>query len=112
MANVTASAPAMGQIIITGASDDLIEIEGTIREEFSYSENSDGDLLAFSDGTILRVRYTDAGVWRITPVVNGTSPLAIEQAPEDDESNYSDQAVLAGAKWVVHGIAYASEVQR
>lgn len=100
-------------ITIYGASDDLIEIEGGIREEFSYVGDGDADLLAFSDGTILRVAYTAAGVWRISPVVRGTSELSIEQATEDDDPNYSDRATLSGAvvSWVVQGVAFAKAVQ-
>jgi len=38
---------------VYGASDDLIEIKGDIREEFSRYD-SEGDYLAFSDGTVLK----------------------------------------------------------
>lgn len=94
-----------------GASDDLIEIDGDISEEFTY-QNADpdwrGDLLAFSDGTILRITYTPSGVWRIGTVVGGTADLNIEQAPESDEDNYSDRATLSGAAWVVQGVDHAT----
>jgi len=101
---------------IYGASDDLIEVEGDIREEFTYraspiTEDGAGDLLAFSDGTILRVAYTAEGVWRITPVVRGNADLNVDAAPEDDEDNYSDRATLSGLSspmtWVVQGVAFA-----
>jgi hypothetical protein len=97
-------------ITIYGARDDLIEVDGDISEEFTYAErgSGNGDLLAFSDGTILRVEYTRTGVWRITPVAQGSAELHIEQAPEDDDCNYSDHAVLSGAVWVVQGIAHAT----
>lgn len=99
-------------ITVYGSSDDLIEVEGDIREEFTYrmspiTDEGAGDLLAFSDGTILRIAYTAAGVWRITQVALGTSSLGIEQAPEGDEDNYSDRATLSSARWVVQGIALA-----
>jgi hypothetical protein len=99
-------------ITVYGASDDLIEIDGDISEEFGY-RNEDGlgdkgDLLAFSDGTILRIHYTQSGMWRITPVVGGSATLRIEQAPEGDEDNYSDKAELSGAVWVVQGVDYAT----
>jgi hypothetical protein len=97
----------MGTVVITGASDDLIEIEGELREEFSYHNEDDGDLLAFSDGTVLRIKFD--GVWRITPVVRGPgSLLTIEQADEDDEG--TDTATLDlvdELKWVVQGLAIA-----
>lgn len=96
-------------VTVYGSSDDLIEVEGGIREEFTYAEEDrDGDLLAFSDGTILRIQYEQTGIWRISPVVNGSSELSIKQAPEDDDSNYSDRATLSGpVAWVVQGIAFA-----
>lgn len=95
-------------IQIYGASDDCIEVEGDINEEFAYYEASvDSNVLAFSDGTVLRIVFTQAGVWRISPVAEGMARLHIDQAPEDDDSNYSDRARLTGAAitWVVHGMS-------
>jgi hypothetical protein len=97
-------------VIITGSSDDLIEIDGDLSEEF-YSPDggrSEGDLLACSDGTVLRISYTQDGIWRITPVVQGSAILTIEQAPEDDEDHYTDTATLDGpVRWVVCGTQIA-----
>jgi hypothetical protein len=93
-------------LTIYGASDDLIEVEGTIDEEFNPRDVD--SLIAVSDGTLLRIRYVD-GVWRITPVTRGAADLRIEQAPEDDDRNYSDRATLTGInlRWVALGSAYA-----
>ena len=97
----------MSGITVYGASDDLIEIEGEISEEFSALSYEDGDgaVLGFSDGTVLRIRYSDEGVWRIVLVIQGHAAVRIEQAPENDEGNYSDRAVLDGPvfRWVVVG---------
>jgi hypothetical protein len=89
---------------VYGASDDLIEIEGGIYEEFTYRDDEGtGELVAFGDGTVLRVTYTHDGVWRIAPVARGTATLSIVQAPEGDEHNYSDRATLTGdLRWAVH----------
>lgn len=96
-------------ITIYGVSDDLIEIQGDIREEFGYHSDEDGDLLAISDGTVLRIKYDSDGVWRITPVTKGANLVTIEQAPANDEDNYSDKATVAGiVAWVVQGIAKAT----
>lgn len=91
-------------VIITGASDDIIEIDGDIREEFTYKDEDQGDLLAFSDGTLLRVASM-YGVWRITPVAKGSASLTVEQQTEDEGT---DKATLDGdVRWVVHGQSYA-----
>ena len=99
-------------VTVSGASDDAIVIAGDFAEEFPWQKRGygqpSGDLLAFSDGTILRIEFTDAGVWRITPVALGAAALFIEQAPENGEDNYSDKATLTGdISWVVQGIDYA-----
>ena len=107
-------------VTIYGSSDDLIEVEGDITEEFSYplsAEEGNGALLVFSEGTVLRVRYDDNGVWRINVVTTGTNFVGHVQAPEDDEDNYSDRVTLSGPsplRWVVLGteIAMAKAVGR
>ena len=102
----------MSSIVIYGASDDLIEIDGDIREEFNPSMNDDESwLLAISDGTVLRITYGKMGIWRLAPVIYGTSSVDIQQAPEDDDENYSDRATLTTSYedlvWVVLGTAIA-----
>ena len=85
---------------VYGASDDLIEVEGDVTEEFNPVDG-ENDLLFFSTGDVLRIRYSDEGVWRIEAV---TAPhVTITPAPENDEDNYSDRAVVAGEiAWVGH----------
>lgn len=99
----------MSTVKIFGASDDLIELEGDIDEEFSAlghsdSDGDDGGLIAFSDGTVVDIRFTENGTWRITPVCNGSSLFELEQCTKDDEDNYSDHLTLTGdIKWAVFG---------
>lgn len=96
-------------ITVFGTSDDLVEVEGDISEEFNaYSRTSDESwVLAFSSGDVLRIQYTDTGVWRIAPVV-ATHRLAVAQASEGDQENYSDVADISGdVEWVVFGSAVA-----
>lgn len=83
---------APGGVTLSGASDDLIEVDGAIRAEWSPSD-ADSALVAFSDGTVLRITYTDSGVWRVATVVRGAADLEVVQAPEDDDDNYSDVAL-------------------
>jgi hypothetical protein len=96
-------------VTITGASDDLIEIDGDIYEEFPCSNPTiDGKYLAFSDGTILQILILD-GVWRIHLVHAGAATLTITPAPANDDDNYSDVATLDGdVSWVVLGINWAA----
>ena len=82
-------------VTVYGSSDDLVEVEGDVEEEFSGP--GDGPFyLAFSDGTILSIIYGDESIWRIAPVRRGAAKLTVEQAARGDEDNYSDRATLDG----------------
>lgn len=93
-------------VTVYGASDDLVEIEGDIREEFGFPWPDDASVfLGFSNGVVLRV--TRPNVWRIAPVA-GADLVQVVQCPEDDEDNYSDRATVSGrVAWVVCGSAWA-----
>jgi hypothetical protein len=90
-----------------GASDDLIELEGGVREEIN---NFSDDPLQFvlSDGTVGTIQYTDGGVWRInildiTPDVD-VSIIEPTQKEIDDDTNYTDVATFVGKiDWIVFG---------
>lgn len=95
-------------ITVSGASDDTIEISGDIEEEFPWQKpgygQPSGDILAFSDGTVLRITFDPdgSGNWRITPLARGTALLTVEQTTGEDST---DKATLDGeVSWVVHGI--------
>jgi len=93
----------MQTVTVYGASDDLIEIEGDIRDEIS----ADSDMpckLAFSDGTVLNVVYDEDGCWRVTRIAAGTAAMQKIEAEGSDTDNYSDRVTLNGdIKWVVAG---------
>ena len=91
---------------IYGASDDLIEFEGDVDEE-AYAKE-DGNVIALSNGAVFRIKYSDEGVWRITPVfVTGTS--TIEYGEEDSDNNYSDVVTVhEPIKWIVVGTEFRS----
>ncbi len=93
------------QITISGASDDLIEIEGDIYEEFNwYPTKTDATgVLAVSDGTLLRVRYDEDGIWRFSQLVKGSSEFFKEEGSV--ELDTQDRITLHGTeiKWVVFG---------
>ena len=91
-------------VTIYGASDDLIEIYGDIREEFNWIPDDDETrLLAFSDGTLLRVAYDSDGIWRLNKVASGTAQFA--KVEGDVEKDTPDKVTLSGVeiKWVVLG---------
>ena len=100
----------MAKVEIYGASDDLIEIEGGISEEFNPRDD-ENNYLGFSDGTILKIRYDNDGVWRIVPLIIADQTVYdLVQATDPDEG-YSDHAWLTGdIEWVIFGNAYGSKV--
>lgn len=102
-------------ISVYGVSDDLIEVEGDIREEFSNPEGKPG-YFAFSDGTILAIFYSNEGTWRIQvlstgPNSNVTVKPAEQRQIEEGPDVYSDRAriefVGGPIKHVVFGTEYA-----
>jgi hypothetical protein len=106
----------MDEIVVYGASDDLIEVESTSfgPEEFNvnyaeYLSDSEGVslILAVSDGTLLRVRYDEDGIWRFSPAVVGSASLDIQYGKDDRE--HTDRVTLTGdnLNWVVLGTAIA-----
>lgn len=94
-------------VTVYGASDDLIEVEGDIREELPW-DYSGPAYLGLSNGVVLRIQYGHvSGVWRIAPVA-GADLVQVTQCPENDEDNYSDKATVTGdVAWVVCGSAWA-----
>lgn len=84
-------------ITIYGASDDLIEIEGDIEEEFNWiADDGESRLLAFSDGTLLRVLYDRDGIWRLNKVASGTAQF--EKVEGDVEKDTPDKVTLSGVE--------------
>jgi hypothetical protein len=93
----------MKELKIYGASDDLIEIEGDIREEFDHYDEDNPFYLAFSDGTVLSVNYNNDGFWRINRLAIGSAEYSKREGM-DESDDYSDIATLKGdIKWVVGG---------
>lgn len=97
----------MGEVVIYGASDDCIEVEGDLRDEwYSYGVEATGwmDALVFSDGSVVGIEYDRHGVWRAGLMRRGTASAARDIAPKDDEDNYSDRFTLRQDEpfaWVV-----------
>lgn len=100
-----------GQTIAYGASDDLIEVDGAVREEFNPTLDGTTHYLAFSTGVVLSIRYNDDGVWAIRKVAGDDALVEIRQSTGADDGqrdddgvpDYSDKATLLGVQWVVFG---------
>lgn len=92
------------KVKIYGASDDLIEVEGDITEEFNPPYGDDNPCyLAFGDGTMLSVQYDKDGMWRINRLNEGTAAYSKIEATDPDK-NYSDVVTLEGdLKFVTFG---------
>jgi hypothetical protein len=97
-------------ITLSGHSDDLIEIDGDLSEEFAYNiDHGYSNYLALSNGAVFRIEYASDGCWRITPcsVPASVSWEKVEAVSADDD-NYSDRVTVTGEViWVVHGIGIA-----
>jgi hypothetical protein len=95
----------MAKITITGGSDDLIEIDGDIEEEFgAYLKDGDdqGFLLAVSDGTLCRIVYDQDGIWRVTRLAAGSATWV--KVEGDVEADRNDVVTLEGdVRWIVKG---------
>lgn len=81
----------MKRVIVYGHSDDCIEVEGDIREE--YYAKGDENFLCFSDGTVLKITYD--GCWNISLDTQGKAEYTHQ--PHDNEvTTYSDRVTLVG----------------
>ncbi|MFL0197795.1 hypothetical protein ACJDU8_19820 [Clostridium sp. WILCCON 0269] len=91
--------------VVTGASDDLIEIGGELEEEFNAYDCNDGTM-AFSDGTLLRVDYSKDGIWKFNPIYKGSLFVRVIQGSISEDTN--DEAYFdSGLKWC----AFSTEMQ-
>lgn len=101
-------------IRVYGASDDLVEVEGDITEEFPHY--GEPVLLAFSEGTILRVVFDRDGIWRITPVFKGKARMTHIICNPDplDDDEYSDVVHLFDEELdePIQWVALASQYER
>ncbi len=91
-------------ITIYGTKDlKKIEIEGDINRAFRCESHASGDFLAFSDGTVLRMRTDVEYRWVIDVEARGTGNRETWTHTEE-----GDQARVHGATWVVHGTGWAT----
>ena len=97
----------MGELTIRGFSDDIVEIDGDIKQEFGHYDDENACYIAVSDGTVLRMQYMDNGFWRIQPLYIGSASFDKHEGTNADD-DYSDVVTLDGQfEWVVCGDAVA-----
>lgn len=82
-------------VTIYAASDDLVEVEGAIREEFSDVDFCEGAYVYVSTGDVVRFRLEDEG-WRAQVVVDATAPTVDHRDGKDDRVTVDGQV-----NWVV-----------
>lgn len=106
--------PPSPDLVLRGYSDDLIEVEGAITEEWGATDEP--AIVAFSDGTAARIEFDSDGVWRVSTLrVGPGSAVAHLPGVVGDDENYSDVLSITAAPgapitWAVLGtdIAYST----
>ena len=99
--------PDLNTTTVYGCSDDLVELDGAISDEFDAYDLH--HRLTFDNGAVLVVRYDrdGDGVWRIEnrddhPAVTVTRCEDREGYTDPDGPIYSDLATVTGATSVKH----------
>lgn len=77
---------------VYGASDDLVEIEGSKYEEDEIGCYNSEVRIHFADGTVIRVGYPKPGmgVWWIEIEQQGTAHMEMTYCNDEDAEIYSD----------------------
>jgi hypothetical protein len=103
---------------IYGSSDDLVEVDGEIYDEYgNYNQAEKGILIKASDGTRAVIKYSEDGEWKVEIKDKGNLfEKVIESVGDDNEhtdedakecSSYSDVIVfLEGLEWIEVGNAH------
>jgi len=93
--------PLTSGTVVTGASDDLIEINGELCEEFDACDLNDGKL-AFSDGTLLGAEYDSDGIWRFKVIFKGPCfDHKVEGCMNEDDGTNDEVHFKEGLAWAV-----------
>lgn len=97
----------MTSIVISGASDDLVEVVGEVPGCNEYSAYDNPLFVELSTGDVFRVEYTELGVWEVRQCVYGGLKAiggTVQTTPHasgDDPDPYTDiVAVMGNIEWV------------
>ena len=77
---------------VFGASDDLVEIEGSNSPDSEIGCYDGTVKLEFSDGTVVRFGYgkNGLGIWWCEVEREGTTPYRLTECDDEDAEVYSD----------------------
>ena len=75
---------------VFGYSDDLVDIEGSSYPEYEIDCFDRDVRLWFDDGTVIRVSYGQAGIWKIKVENQGDAPQKLTVCEDEDADLYSD----------------------
>ncbi len=93
-------------IKVYGHSDDCIEVEGDIEDEFNYNYSEDdptAKFLSFSDGTVIKVTYgLDGADWQLS-IFAKNPESSVTHTPPIGNSYTDVVGIDADIKWVVIG---------
>jgi hypothetical protein len=92
-----------GTVVVYGASDDLIEIEGDVQGCDEYPQ-ADGQFVLVGDGAQVRLRvsYTRAGIWAIAVAPVGEAMPMLPVTLTD--GGYTPRATIEGVRLVFHEV--------
>ncbi len=99
----------MGELKITGHSDDIVSVSGDVDEEFASLEADEREVcIGASDGSVIACRYGEHGIWRfgVAKMGAGTQINIIPCPDPTGEDKYTDTAVLTRQDpfdWVMCG---------
>jgi hypothetical protein len=89
-------------IKVYGASDDLIEVDGDIVEEFNV-DCDESNYVALSNGVVLRVKMDEDGDWTVKVVSNPNMVSVIISKREESDDGVAE--VEGDVTWVLHGLS-------
>jgi len=91
------------ELKVSGHSDDIVCVEGDIEEEFYFDDGSPV-YLAFSDGTLVQVEYTNSGIWSIHILASGFGASVKHDPATNIDDDYSDVVTIhSEISWVLYG---------
>ena len=76
--------------VVSGYSDDLVYVE-TLLEDIEIPAYRKMIFIRFDDGTLIAVKYSDGGVWRISIVKYGSQPFTLFSCGSGNENLYTDR---------------------